>query len=326
MRAPDFWTTINPRSLLALPLAALYGIGNWLDRKLTTPRAARLPVISIGNVTIGGAGKTPTCIALAELLAQAGENPHILTRGYGGAQILPRRVMPTDRWEQVGDEPLLLARHAPTWVARDRLAASSDAWEHGASVALCDDAHQHYRLKKTASLVVIDGGYGLGNRLLFPAGPLREPLASAFDRTDAIIFIGDDVTGLLPQLPKHIPMFRATLAPLGNTAFLAQHHWLAFAGLGRPQKFFDQLRALGALLPATASFDDHHPYTRADIEELIRQAESTGLSLITTEKDFVKIPPDLQSRVTVLPVALKFADETGLLAFLRERIVAARGT
>ncbi len=314
MKTPRFWQTNNSTSRLLAPLSAAYALGAWADRRFTTPQLAPLPVIAIGNVTAGGAGKTPTTLALIPLLRAMGHTPHILTRGYRGASLTAHRVNDGDDWHIVGDEALLLAKAAPTWVGANRLASANAAAANGATILVCDDALQHHALRKNVTLLVIDGAFGIGNGKLLPAGPLREPLASAAKRCDAAIIIGEDAQQLAAQLT--IPVINAKLVPSSDTAFLLMENWLAFAGIGRPEKFFATLRACGATLLATESFPDHHTYSAQDIAQLIANAEKLGASLITTEKDAVKIPPAYAGVIRVLPVNLRFDEPSHIAEIL----------
>ena len=316
MKTPRFWQSRNAASTALLPAAALYGLGAWADRTFTTPRRAPVPVVSIGNATVGGAGKTPTTIALVPLLRAMGHTPHILTRGYGGADLSAHHVTTTDTWQQVGDEALLLAHAAPTWVGRDRLASAHAAAAEGATILLCDDALQHHALARDLSLLVIDGAYGIGNGRLLPAGPLRESLHSAAARSDAVILLGADAHHLIPQL--HLPTITAEVRYTGDPAFLTRTKWLAFAGIGRPEKFFATLRALGAELVATRAFGDHHPYSDADMEALRQHAAAMGASLITTSKDHVKLPASSASQIVRLPVELVWQDMSALRILLEK--------
>jgi len=319
MRTPEFWRGRGLCSTLLLPLSWLYRAGAWFDRIGTTPRHAPLPVISIGNVTVGGTGKTPTALALAPLLAELGLTPHFITRGYKAEYAhTAHRVTAADSAATVGDEALLLARVAPTWVGRDRLASATAAAENGASLVIADDALQHHALARDVSLLVLDGPYGLGNSRILPAGPQRETLATALARTDAVILIGDDAQHLTPTLNK--PVFRARLVPAGDATFLREGSWLAFAGIGRPQKFWGSLRAHGATLAATRAFPDHHAYTEADLAALAAEAARLGAKLITTEKDAVKLPAGLARAVTVLPVVLAFEEPQAMQDFLRSKL------
>jgi tetraacyldisaccharide 4'-kinase len=318
MRTPSFWQSHNAISTLLLPASWAYRTGAWLDRHFTTPRHAPLPVISIGNAVAGGAGKTPTTLALVPLLRALGHTPHILTRGYKGAALTAHRVTADDSWQQVGDEALLLANAAPTWVGRDRLASARAAANAGATILLCDDALQHHALHKTISLLVIDGPYGNGNGRVLPAGPLRETLASAAKRADAAIIIGDDTHQLTAQL--RIPIIAANLQPAGDGSFLRNGKWLAFAGIGRPEKFFATLKSLGATLAATRSFADHHAYSERDITQLLGEAKTLGARLITTAKDAVKLPAALREQLNILPVELVWNDPASLQNLLKNSL------
>lgn len=316
MNTPAHWTSFSLKTLALLPLSWLYRLGNWLDRETSKAYLSPIPVVSVGNATVGGTGKTPTTLALAPLLAQLGYTVHILTLGYGGTPAhTAHRVTDADTATTVGDEALLLARATPTWVGRDRLASAYAAQKSGATLALCDDAHQHYRLQKNLSFLVIDGPYGFGNRQLLPAGPLREPLARALLRADAAILIGHDTHQLKDRV--NLPVFTAHLCPV---AFELPPRLVAFAGIGRPEKFFDTLRQMGGNLVATERFPDHHRYSDADITALLAKAAAHRACLITTEKDAVKLSPAQRAEILVLPVTLRFDAPESVLDFLRTQL------
>ena len=314
MITPRFWQAKNLIRTALLPASLIYRAGTWADRTFTRPKRASLPVISIGNITAGGAGKTPATLALIPILRALGHTPHILTRGYGGAKLNAHRVMETDDWHRVGDEALLLTQAAPTWVGRNRHLSATAAANAGATILLCDDALQHHALYKNISILVIDGPYGIGNGALIPAGPLRETLARCAKRCDAAIIIGADAHHLAARIS--IPTFMASIQPTATIATLQKVKWLAFAGIGRPEKFFDSLRALGTHLVATRAFADHHAYTTADIKTLITDAKKSGARLITTTKDAVKLPPALRDGIEVLPIELRFEKPTEFTQFL----------
>jgi tetraacyldisaccharide 4'-kinase len=323
MKTPGFWQNGNGISTLLTPLSWLYAIGVWLDRRFTRPQKAPLTVILIGNVTAGGAGKTPTALALAPMLQAMGFVPHFATRGYGAAQIpTAHRVTDQDDYKEVGDEALLLARVAPTWVGRDRLASANAAASAGAAVLICDDGLQHHRLHKDLSLLVIDGPYGMGNGRLLPAGPLREPFTAALARCDAVVMIGADAQQLFSRMDK--PIFRAEFVPLVDVTALQQSRWLAFAGTGRPEKFFTSLRDLGITLVGSKAFADHHPYSEADMAALFEEAQRLSAQLITTEKDMVRIPSHLRDQITVLPVTLRFENSEGFKQFVQQSLKRSR--
>lgn len=315
MRAPEFWHGGRAGLWLA-PLGWLYGAGACLDRWTTRPRRAAVPVISVGNLTVGGTGKTPTTIALAERLAARGLAVHILSRGYGGRLRGPVRVDP-DRHEawQTGDEPLLLARAAPTWVARDRAAAARAAVAAGAQVLLLDDGHQHYRLARELSLLVADAGVWLGNGRVMPAGPLREPLHAALHRAQALVAIADPGGRAVaePEPLRALPHLHARLAvPPQAAARLRGRKVLAFAGIGRPSKFFASLRATGAETVAEIAFPDHAPYSADRTARLLEHAAAEGALPVTTEKDRVRLPAEARPLVEALPIRLEFDEPEAL--------------
>jgi tetraacyldisaccharide 4'-kinase len=293
-----------------------------------------VPVICIGNPTVGGAGKTPTALAVARILAAAGERPAFLSRGYGGTLAGPRQVDPLrHRAGDVGDEPLLLARIAPTVVGRDRVEGAGLGVAVGASVIVMDDGFQNPSLVKDAAVLVVDGRRGIGNGRVIPAGPLRAPLAGQLARAHALVVVGASrrVTGVLAEArARNIPILEARLEPdAGVIAALGNARALAFAGIGDPPKFFATLADAGIAVAATRSFPDHHRYTRAEAQALCDDADRAGLALVTTEKDLMRLAGDdaaaqLAARAHALPVTLVLDDEEALRSLLLERIAAGR--
>lgn len=313
MRAPRFWQAGGPLAALLSPLGQLYAVLG-RRRRRAAPWRAPCPVICVGNLSAGGSGKTPTALALAERLTALGRRPVFLTRGYGGRERGPLLVEPGRHdAAAVGDEPLLLAAAAPTVVARDRAAGAALAARQG-DVIVMDDGFQNPALHKDLSLLVFDGGQGIGNGRCLPAGPLREGLAEGLARADACLLIGQDATGLAPLLAGR-PLLRASLDPQGSE--LKGQRVLAFAGIGRPEKFFESLRALGAELAGTRGFGDHHRYRAAEIAALRAEAARAGARLVTTAKDLARLPPDLRQGIAVLAVRLVFADRDALDALLK---------
>ncbi|MFE1602822.1 tetraacyldisaccharide 4'-kinase [Methylobacterium sp. ID0610] len=324
MRPPGFWWSVPPAlpARLLAPLGRLYG--RRVARRMARPGAeAPLPVICVGNVGLGGAGKTPTALAVAGLLREVGRSPAFLSRGYGGQLRGPVRVDPARHAAaDVGDEPLLLARAAPTIVARDRVAGAALCAAGGAGVIVMDDGLQNPSLRKSWSVAVFDAAVGIGNGLPFPAGPLRASLAEHWPFIDAVLIIGAGAAGerVAAEAARHgRPVIRGSLRPdPAAAAGLAGQPVLAFAGIGRPEKFFDSLRAIGADLRATRAFPDHHAYGAADLAALERDAARAGLRLVTTEKDRVRLPAG--APVAVLPVSLRLADADAVV--LRARLAA----
>lgn len=327
MRAPSFWWREAGIAAAALsPLATLYGaIAGYRMRR---PGATvGIPVVCIGDLTLGGAGKTPTALAVGGMLQAAGRVPFFLSRGYRGSLPGPVQVGPGRHTaREVGDEPLLLAQLAPTIVSRDRRAGAQVAEKSGAGVVVMDDGFQNPALAKDLSVVVIDGKRGIGNGRVFPAGPLRAPVDVQLARADALVLMGDGgASGAIAGFDRG-PVFRARLAP--DAAFiagLAGAPVLAFAGLGDPQKFFATLDSQGVEAPIRRAFPDHHRYTRQEAAALIAEAERRGLVLLTTEKDLVRLAGDeagaeLARRARALPVRLAMEDEEGFRRFLLARI------
>lgn len=329
MRAPDFWS--RDRSLLPTllaPLAVAYAAAGRLRQVTTRPQRVPIPVICVGAATVGGAGKTPVALALGRHLTAAGYRAHFLTRGYGGRTAGPLRVDPARHdAASVGDEPLLLARAAPCWVARNRPAGARAAAAAGAKAIVMDDGFQNPTLAKDLALLVVDGTQGFGNGRVLPAGPLREPVDRALARADAVVLIGKDGAGLAPVLAGK-PVLAARLVPDDSARVLAGRKLLAFAGIGRPEKFFESLRAIGAELAATAVFPDHHPYSAAELHRIFDRAERLGARLVTTAKDSVRLPPSLRAQVHAVDVRLEWADPAALdrlLAPILRRHATGRG-
>lgn len=304
MKTPEFWQSKNGVSTLLLPLSALYACGVSLWKKhVPDPVSLPVPVICIGNVTAGGAGKTPVAMAIGERFKAKTINAFFLSRGYGGILSGPVLVdAATDQASEVGDEPLLLARTLPTVVAKDRAAGGRFACEQGTDLIIMDDGFQNHGLAKTLSLLVVDGHYGFGNGRMLPAGPLREPLADAFARADAVIVIGDGNVALPDSLKK----ISARLTPCDSAKGLRGKNVFAFCGLAYPQKFFGTLTEIGATVAGTASFADHHAYSDSELKELAARAKAAGAILVTTAKDAVRLNADWKSQVTVVEVSLTF--------------------
>ena len=316
-RAPRFWaagssalwpTLLAPLSpLVAAATARRVARGGW---------RAPVPVLCVGNVTVGGAGKTTVALDLVSRLRASGCAAHVLLRGYGGAARGVRRVAPGDPAALVGDEALLLAAVAPTWVGADRAATARAAVAAGAAALVMDDGLQNPTLAKDLSLLVIDGGFGFGNRRVLPAGPLREPVAAAA-RCRAAVLIGPDAHGALAALPPGLPVLRARLVPdPADAAALRGRRVLAFAGIARPEKFIASLEEAGVSVAARESFADHHRFAPAELRRLFDRAARLGAVAVTTAKDAVRLAPEARARVAVLGIALEWDDPAALAALL----------
>jgi tetraacyldisaccharide 4'-kinase len=316
MRAPEFWKEGGIVPALLAPAAYLYDLAGRSQRALAAPYRTTKPLICVGNLVAGGAGKTPTAIAIARRLSQMRRTPHFLTRGYGGTVTGPLRVDPARHdFKAVGDESLLLARGAPTWIARDRAAGAREAVAAGADVIVMDDGFQNFTLAKDLSLVVVDGGYGFGNCRVMPAGPLRETLSAGLARADAVVLIGDDEAGVGHLFDRLL--LRARLVPSIGAEEISGHDVVAFAGIGRPKKFFTTLEEIGARVVLTREFPDHHPYTADEVMHLVEAAVSREAIPVTTEKDAVRLPPEARAMVNVLAVELEWEAPSRLDGLLK---------
>ncbi|PZO81908.1 MAG: tetraacyldisaccharide 4'-kinase [Micavibrio aeruginosavorus] len=307
LKTPDFWNKKSVVSYLLIPVSWLYRLGSRISRAFKRPYKASIPVLCIGGVVAGGSGKTPTVHAVVDLIRENGtyQNPVILTRGYGGILKGPTLVDPDIHdYSDVGDEALLHAAHAPTIVSADRAAGVRLAELSGADIIIMDDGLQNRTLAKTWAYLVIDAKQGIGNGHILPAGPLRESLRSALSRCVGVIYTNGTAAhhGDKPCFPTRLTV---TSVPDGT------RDYFAFTGLGYPEKFRTTLQENGMRLSGFQAFPDHHPYTAEDIEDVLRQAD--GAQLITTEKDFVRIPPQFRHRVEVLPVVLTFDDADAFL-------------
>ncbi|MGE0752834.1 MAG: tetraacyldisaccharide 4'-kinase [Variibacter sp.] len=333
MQAPSFWwRKPGAEAALLAPLAWIYGA--IAARRMHMPGTrAEIPVICIGNPTAGGAGKTPTALALAALLLRQGHRPAVLTRGYGGRLAGPIRVDVTQHdASDVGDEALLLARRFPTIVARDRVQGAREAFGEGATVIVMDDGFQNPSLTKDVSILVVDSMRGIGNGRTIPGGPLRAPLAPQLAAAHALLVIGEAderSERLVAQATTAgLRIVRGALQPdAGAIAKLAGQSVLAFAGIGDPDKFFRTLERSGIEAPVRRAFPDHHRYTEQEAAQLLKEAERDKLLLLTTEKDAARFTThgrvgELARQTKTLPVSLAFSDEKGFLAFVMERIPA----
>lgn len=324
MQAPDFWFTPPERPTLAArllnPLGALYASAT--AQRVARPADVRLdiPVICIGNLNAGGTGKTPTVIAVLNMLNDLYQSPHVVTRGYGGSIKGPVRVDPARHSAQeVGDEPLLLAAFAEVWVAEDRGAGGRAAAAAGATAVVLDDGFQNPTLHKDLSIVVVDAEKGFGNQRCLPAGPLREPVSAGLGRADALLSIGTETAQSAfseTDLPIDLPKIRAELTALQTGMDWGDTTVYAFAGIGHPAKFFATLRDLGANIAHEEPLDDHQNLSSALLGRMERDSSRMGAQLVTTEKDAVRLPKEFRSKVITLPVRLSFDDEGAALRSL----------
>jgi len=331
MREPEFWRRRSLLSLLLMPFATIFSaVAAARIKKIGQSLA--VPVICVGNYHGGGAGKTPTTLALVRLLRDLDETPVVLSRGYGGSLNGPVEVDP-DRHSaaEVGDEPLMMARSVPVVVAKDRVAGATLAMSRRASVIVMDDGFQNPALAKDVSLIVIDGTRGIGNGRVIPAGPLRAPLWLQCERTDALLIVGDGMAAdsVAARIKmKGAPVLRGHFAPdPACVEALRGRPVLAFTGIGDPDRFFATLRTSGIEVAAERPFPDHHPFSDDDIASLLDQARRDGLALVTTEKDLARLgdqPGLAAAGLAALPVTMALDDEAGFRRFVIAQLGAAR--
>ena len=324
------WWYLRDRKHAAMTRMLLKPL-SWIWAGVTAGRIARatpvdpgLPVISIGNLTVGGSGKTPVAREVLRLLRRSGLEAHALSRGYGGKLEGPVRVdLNLHTAAEVGDEPLMLALDSPAWIARDRVAGARAAAADGAQALVLDDGHQNPALKKTLSLIVVDGETRddegpFGDGSVFPSGPMREPLKAGLARADAVVILmPSDLAEPDPELLETVgalPVFVARLKPAGPPP---SGPLVGFAGIAKPWKVERSLKAAGADLADFAPFSDHAAFKEEDLRFLADRAEQFGATLVTTEKDWSRLPPEWRARVTSWPVKATFEDEAGVLRLLR---------
>ena len=315
MKQPRFWYEkhVHFFSHVLKPLGLLYSTTTKLRILFCKPWAAQIPIICVGNLVVGGSGKTPTAIAIAELLIRKGLRVHFLSRGYGRSTFGAFKVDPNlHDVATVGDEPLLLAQIAPTWVSNNRRSSAKLAAQEGAQIIVMDDGFQNPEIHKDLSLLTIDGVSGFGNNLVLPAGPLRENIHSGLARANAVLIIGPDKYGIEKIISnsenKALSLLHGNFKPHDNFKHLQDKKVFGFAGIGQPKKFFQSLKDVGLLLTGTMEFNDHHIYSASEIHYLIDKAKKLEAQLITTSKDLTRINKELASNILEFPIKLEWED------------------
>ncbi len=307
IRAPKFWHKPSIAGKLLSPLSILWRTGTAVQKIFSSPPwSGPVPIICVGNLTAGGAGKTPLTIDFVQALNASGHKPHVLTRGFGGSLIGPVKVNPDIHTvAQVGDEPLLLASKAPTWLARNRVAGAQQAIKNGASIIIMDDGFQNSTIKKSFSILAVDGGYGFGNGQVIPAGPLRETPKAGFSRCDAVVLIGEDQHGIMDFIGNTCPIYRTKIITYPNKE-LTNQKVIAFAGIGRPSKFYESVIDLGCEIVDTFDFPDHHQFKLDEINSILKQSSELSAIPVTTTKDYVRLPLEVQPMIKQIEIALKW--------------------
>jgi tetraacyldisaccharide 4'-kinase len=316
MQAPDYWNQNGLLAKLLSPIGKHYGriVQKKLQRKPNY--ISKLPVICVGNVTMGGSGKTPVVDAIAKILQEQKKSPAILMRGYGGMEKGPVWVVPEMTAGYCGDEALLHVRVAPTMVSANRVVGAK-VIEKNEDIThiLMDDGLQNPSLRKTKSFLVVDGKNPFGNGKLFPAGPLRERMDHVIRRVNALVILGDDPKHLATQYQFILPVFKATLQPINGEQFAGKPVF-AFAGIGNPLKFFDSLASCDAVLIKKIIFPDHYQYNGTEIGALVARASKVGAKVVTTRKDWVRLSDELKACINVLDVELVWEAPEAVKSFL----------
>lgn len=330
LRAPAFWNDDEPgfAADMLRPFGLIYGYAT-AQRLKKSGLHLPIPVISVGNFTAGGTGKTPVARALADALLARGERPFIIARGYGGASHGPIRVSPLlHTAREVGDEPLMLAREHAVIIARDRAAGAQLAVEQGADVIILDDALQNPALHKDFSLVLVDGAVGIGNGLCIPAGPMRASLRTLLPHSDAVLIIGEDQRAFSNTLPDTLPRFSARMMPAASSRIaLVDRPVIAYCGIGRPGKFHATLGEIGAEVVKSVTFADHHIFSDHDAAHLLALRQELKAELVTTEKDYIRLAGSeaLDTlRLASLPVPISITLPDALMNLIYAALDSAR--
>lgn len=314
-RPPKFWNKkYSLLTILLLPLSWIYYAVTKLRLFLGAHHKIDIPVICVGNINMGGTGKTPVVIDLVMRLLEMGKTPIVVSRGYGGSNKGPVMVSSKHTADDVGDEPILLTGFSKVCVSSNRVEGAKMALSHGADVIILDDGLQNPDLSYDLTITVIDQKVRFGNSRVFPAGPLRETVASGLERTNLIIAIGDKAHKPI----NNVPCISGFLKPLETGMDWNGLRSFAFAGIGRPEKFFSTLRTLGAEIVATREFGDHQKIPVSILKRLEVEASLKNSQLVTTEKDAARLPKEWQQKVLTLPVRLSLNDEKKLNSLLNK--------
>lgn len=329
MKAPSFWQKKKSvLSVLLAPMGYLYARATKRRLEKNEPFRAGLKVVCVGNLAVGGTGKTPVCLALGDFFHKQGQNFFYLNHGYHSKEqniLLPKGSIYR---EGLSDEAFILASKAPTVIAKNRKEGALLAQKSGAKLLIMDDGFQNPSLYKDFSFLVVDGEKGFGNGRVLPAGPLREPVREGIQRAQAVILIGQDKTGVLPFLEnmekkrgQKLPVLKAEIRP--DEILIRElkgKPLLAFCGIGRPEKFYNMLKKEELTVSKTISFPDHHLYKEKELSNLLSLAKQEGLILVTTRKDTVKLPLSFREKIQTMDIELVFKNEAKLKELMRDLI------
>ena len=318
LKAPRFWYKKSDTYLsnTLYPLSLLFRFGTKLRNIVSRQRISNLPVICIGNIVVGGAGKTPVALKLGSLLKRNGYKPHFVSKGYGGIETNNTLIKDWHSAQSVGDESLLLSEVAPTWIGKDRNKSFILAKENGADCIIMDDGFQNPTLQKDFSIIVVNGEQGFGNKRVIPSGPLRESISRGISRANLIIVIGEIADNIKKKISNSVPLIHAKFKISKDNKIYKNQKVTAFAGIAYPDKFYNSLHEQGAILEKKISYPDHHIFDENDMLNLAETANITKSILVTTKKDFVRIPKSYRSLVSTLNGEIEFEDEGLLIEIL----------
>jgi len=320
LQTPSFWNDNTLLSQILSPLAWLYGKVVLFKSRNPKSKKVDVPIICVGNIIVGGAGKTPVAIAIAKILLKSGLNVHFLTRGYKGRLAGPIAVDPKiHNFEDVGDEALLLSKISKTWVSHNRYLGAKAASKADAQVIIMDDGLQNSSVFKSLSFLVIDGSYGFGNKKLIPAGPLREKVEHAIKRADAAIIIGEDKKNIADKIGSKIRVIRGKIIVNRKYHSLKNKTCLAFCGIGIPEKFFSTLKNIGVTIKKKYIFPDHHKYSDKTIDGILKTAKTLKAVPVTTEKDFMRLPKKFLMKVKTVPIEIEWEEKRELVKLLERK-------
>ena len=319
MITPNFWhikESLLSKSLV--PISQIWKICAYLKNKSSNTTTMQIPVIKVGNVVAGGAGKTPTAISIAKRLINLKMNVHLISKGYKGSIRITTKVNNLlHKFNDVGDEALLLSKIAPTWIGKDRISSIKAAQNEGAEIVILDDGLQDYSIKGDLNILVFNGSQGIGNGRIIPAGLLREPLSWALKNTHLAIIVEKDKKGIKEILPSSLPVLEAKiLIDASVQKKLQNKSVLAFCGIGYPQKFYDFLKQMGCHISSWKPFPDHYIYSEKNIENLINESTNLNSLLVTTQKDYIKIAKKYQNKIFSFSIDMEFSDYATLDSML----------
>ena len=322
LKAPKFWYLKRDslQSNVLYPFSLIFRLGTKIRNFVSKEKKSKLPIICVGNIVIGGAGKTPVALKIGNMLREGGYNPHFVSKGYGGLEKNNTLVQDWHSPKSVGDESLLLSEIAPTWIGFDRSKSFELASENGADCIVMDDGFQNPTLQKDFSIVVINGEQGFGNKRVIPSGPLRESINRGLSRTNLVITIGDISDTIKDKIPKHIPLIGANFKIKEDDIMLKGQRITAFAGIAYPEKFFNSLKLVKANIVDKISYSDHHIYSENDLLYLAEIANKNKSILVTTKKDMVRIPKNFRSLVKTIDGFIQLNDEKLLFEILTNLI------